>query len=76
MTLRTRLARLMCCPSGTCCSPGACYAEDRSRSQLVDIHKAADAVIVALPALLRERWRNDGPMSRARMVEREDGGNE
>lgn len=53
-TLHTRVARLICCPSGTCCSPDACYAEDRSRSQLVDIHAAAATVIRNLPALMRD----------------------
>lgn len=41
---RADLARAICCPSGTCCSPGACYAEDRSRSHLVDIQTAAARV--------------------------------
>lgn len=53
-TLHARVARLICCPSGTCCSPSACYAEDRSRSQLVDIHTATATVIRNLPALMRD----------------------
>jgi hypothetical protein len=53
MTLHDRIARAMCCPSGVCCSPGACYAEDRSRPQLVDIHAAIPAVIAAV----RDEWR-------------------
>lgn len=57
MTLHARLARLMCCPNSPCCSPGACYAEDRSRSQLVDIHEAVERVIAELPGLLGEMWR-------------------
>ena len=46
---RADLARAICCPSGTCCSPDACYAEDRSRSHLVDIQTAA-AVIEQIQA--------------------------
>lgn len=56
------IRRTMCCPSGVCCSPGACYADDRTRSQLVDIDQAARAVV----AVIRDEWRTwprgDGPM--------------
>ena len=62
------LARAICCPSGTCCSPGACYAHDRTRSHLVDIHAAAAAV----QRLYCDRWRewtaSRGPMSATRVL--------
>ena len=65
MTLHHRIARTMCCPNGVCCSPGACYADDRSRSQLVDIHAATRAILAMLPGLLREEWgKETGPYSR------------
>lgn len=60
------LRRTICCPSGTCISPRDCYADDRSRSQLVDIHHAARAVQALLLQAWRDYPRNDGPMSRSR----------
>ena len=75
-TLHDRLARAMCCPSGVCCSPCACYAEDRSRSHLVDIHAAIPAMVAAISEnpppelvekialMIRERWRKEvGPFA-------------
>ena len=60
MTLHNRIARAMCCPNGICCSPGACYAEDRSRSQLVDIHAAIPAIV----RVIQDEWRKQpGPYS-------------
>jgi hypothetical protein len=60
------IRRAICCPAGTCISPRDCYAEDRSRSQLVDIHHAARAVQALLLAAWRDYPRNDGPMVRSR----------
>ncbi len=54
MSIQDRIAKIVCCPSGTCCSPDACYATDKSRSQLVDINAAAQAIVDALPELTRE----------------------
>ena len=48
------IKRAICCPAGVCIAPGACYAEDRSRSYPVQIHEAADAVV----RLLCEQWRD------------------
>lgn len=47
------IKRAICCPAGVCIAPGACYAEDRSRSYPVHIHEAAEAVV----RLLTEQWR-------------------
>jgi hypothetical protein len=38
------IERAICCPSGTCTSPTACYAEDRTRSYPVQLQDAAKAV--------------------------------
>ena len=38
------IERAICCPSGTCTSPTACYAEDPTRSYPVQIQGAAKAV--------------------------------
>ena len=38
------IERAICCPSGTCTSPTACYAEDPTRSYPVQIQDAAKAV--------------------------------
>lgn len=38
------IARAICCPSGRCCSPDACYLNDRSRPVLVWIDDAVAAV--------------------------------
>ena len=53
MTMIHDIERAICCPSGVCIAPGACYAEDRSRSYPVQIHQAAEAVV----RLLCERWK-------------------
>lgn len=66
MTTLSDIRRAICCPDGTCCSPRDCYAEDRSRSQLVDIHHAARAVHRLLCQAWRDYPRGDGPMSRSR----------
>lgn len=68
MTTIRDLERAICCPSGTCCSPRDCYAEDRSRSQLVDIHHAARAVQALLVRNWRDYPRSDGPMTRSRNI--------
>ena len=68
MTTIRDLEPAICCPSGTCCSPRDCYAEDRSRSQLVDIHHAARAVHALLVRNWRDYPRSDGPMSRSRNI--------
>lgn len=49
----TAVERAICCPHGTCTSPHACYAEDRTRSQIVNIQEAAKAVA----QLYRARWK-------------------
>lgn len=57
--------RAICCPSGTCASPSACYAVDRSRSYPVQIQEAARAVAALYRAMWKaesfnvdqERWR-------------------
>lgn len=76
MMLHDRVARVICCPGTECCSPGDCYAMDRSRSQLVDIHKAADAVIREMPRLLCDQWRTwqatRGPMARSKKIGERD----
>lgn len=46
-TLRD-IERAICCPHGVCSSPGACYAEDRSRSYPVQIQEAARAVVALI----------------------------
>lgn len=66
MTTLRDLERAICCPAGTCISPSACYAEDRSRSHLVDIHQAARAVQALMLRSWRDYPRGDGPMSRSR----------
>lgn len=66
MTTLADIRRTICCPSGTCISPRDCYAEDRSRSQLVDIHHAARAVHRLLCQAWRDYPRGYGPMSRSR----------
>lgn len=66
-TLRD-IERAICCPGGTCASPTACYAEDRSRSYRVQIHEAARAV----GALYLAAWRaypvSDGPITRRKVL--------
>lgn len=44
MTAPTPIARAICCPSGRCIAPEACYALDRSRAYPVRINEAAEAV--------------------------------
>jgi|GEM_PF-6896531 len=44
MTNIADLARAICCPSGRCIAPEACYALDRSRAYPVQIHEAAEAM--------------------------------
>jgi hypothetical protein len=71
---RNEIVRTICCPSGICCSPSACYAEDRSRSYPVDIHTAAarieqlqaKAIHEACEATIRaaqHAWRNRDTMA-------------
>ena len=66
MTTLRDLERAICCPHGTCISPGDCYADDRSRSHPVNIQHAAKAVHRLLCKEWREYPRGDGPMSRSR----------
>ena len=66
MTTLRDLERAICCPHGTCISPGDCDADDRSRSHPVNIHHAARAVQALLLQAWRDYPRNDGPMVRSR----------
>lgn len=68
MTTLADIRRTICCPAGTYISPGDCYADDASRSQLVDIHHAARAVHALLVRNWRDYPRGDGPMSRSRNI--------
>lgn len=72
MTTLADIRRTICCPSGTCCSPRDCYAEDRSRSQLVNIQHAAQAVHRLLCEAWKDYPRNGGPMTRTRSMEGRD----
>ncbi len=63
---RTEIARAICCPAGTCISPGDCYADDRSRHHPVHIQQAAKAVQALLLKAWRDYPKNDGPMVRSR----------
>lgn len=72
MTTIRDLERAICCPSGTCMSPRDCYAEDRSRSQLVNIQHAAQAVHRLLCEAWKDYPRNGGPMTRTRSMEGRD----
>ena len=67
------LERAICCPSGTCALPSACYAVDRSRSYPVQIQEAARAVAALYVRAWREYAGNTGPMVARRTLEgRED----
>lgn len=72
MLTRDDLEKAICCPHGVCISPGACYAEDRSRSQLVNIQHAAQAVHKLLCEAWKDYPRNGGPMTRTRSMEGRD----
>lgn len=60
---RDELARIICCPAGTCIRPEACDATQRN--VVVDVPRAAQAVHELLCRRWREWPRNSGPLSRA-----------
>ena len=73
------LARAICCPGGVCIRPEACFARDRNRSHLVDIHSAAAAVAemharavheacAATIRAVQDAWKARGPMSRTTVL--------
>lgn len=65
MTLAKEIARIMCCPGGTCAWPERCFAERRGEQTLVDIRSAAEHVARAVPGLVADLWRKQaGPYSR------------
>ena len=68
MTTLRDLERAICCPHGTCISPGDCYADDKSRAHPVNIQHAAKAVQRLLCQAWRDWPRNGGPMSRSRNI--------
>lgn len=74
MTLPTRsdLARAICC-GAECRNPDHCAASDASRAHLVDIHSASHRVANLIIHAYRE-WKQAGPMTRARGVQREEAG--
>ena len=67
MTLAQQIARIMCCPGGTCAWPERCFAERRGEQTLVDIRIAAEHVARAVPGLVADLWRKEaGPHSRSK----------
>jgi hypothetical protein len=68
---RDDITRAICCPGGACIRPEKCFALDKSRSHLVDLHSAASAVAemharavheacAATVAAIQQAWRDRG----------------
>ena len=66
--LAAAIRMTFCCEGLPCLFPERCRAHDRSRSTVVHIPQAAEAVA----KLLCEQWRATGPMSRRSAAEREE----
>lgn len=66
------VARAICC-GPECRNPSHCDATDASRAHLVDIHSASHRVANLIIHAYRE-WKQAGPMTQARGVQREEAG--